>query len=602
MNTQAEPTTITPDAVDSLPALFHERVTRTPEGIAYQYFDARTQDWKRSTWSEMADGVARWQAALLNEALQPGDKIAIMLPNCREWVMMEQAALGVGLVVVPLFANDRAANVSYILQDAGIKLLLVEGSEHLIELQTIRSQLDGLVRLITLRTCEESSSFGRCQWVEDWLPDQGKGLNKLKLDRGQLATIVYTSGTTGRPKGVMLSHQNILSNAFAGINAIPVYASDLFLSFLPLSHMLERTAGYYIPMITGATVAFARSVAQLGEDLLTIRPTAMISVPRIYEKVYGKIHDQLRGKSALARGLFNQAVKVGWHRFQHQQGRAPWGPSLIFWPLLNRLVASKIMAKLGGRLRLAMCGGAPLSTEVAKTFIGLGLNLSQGYGLTETSPVIGVNPLHDNDPASVGPPLQGIEVRTADNGELLCRGDCNMLGYWNNQQATSEIIDAEGWLHTGDKALIKDRHIYITGRLKEIIVLSNGEKVPPSDIELAITMDPIFDQLLLIGENRPFLSALTVLNPEQWQQTAKKLHLDLENTAALQDDNLINTLLEKIQSRLRDFPGYANIHRIAVSPQPWTIENGLITPTLKLRREQIQAQYHDMVEALYAGH
>jgi long-chain acyl-CoA synthetase len=256
-----------------------------------------------------------------------------------------------------------------------------------------------------------------------------------------------------------------------------------------LSHMLERTLGYYIPMMTGATVAYARSVPQLGEDLVTIRPTILISVPRIYERVYARIQEQLATKSGFARKLFETTVNAGWERFLIQQGRAAWSPKMLLWPLLNVLVARKILHKLGGRLRVAIAGGAALAPHIAKTFIGLGLPLIQGYGLTETSPIISGNKVGDNIPDSVGEPLDGVRVRVADNGELLVKGDGVMLGYWNSPEATQRIIDADGWLHTGDQVRIESGHIFITGRLKEIIVLANGEKVAPGDMEQAIAAD-----------------------------------------------------------------------------------------------------------------
>jgi long-chain acyl-CoA synthetase len=414
----------------------------------------------------------------------------------------------------------------------------------------------------------------------------------VEKNSNEMASIVYTSGTTGRPKGVMLSHKNIVTNAYAGAATAVLNEHDSFLSFLPLSHMFERTAGYYIPMIVGASVTYARSVLLLADDLLIIKPTALISVPRIYERVYNKIAMQLSGKPPLAQKLFRTTVEIGWQRYLYQQGRGKWQPRFLAWPLLNQLVASKIMAKLGGRLKLAICGGAPLSPEVAQTFIGLGLNLRQGYGLTETGPVISVNRDHNNIPSSIGERLEGIEVKVGDDDELLTRSDCVMLGYWNNPQATEEMIDEEGWLHTGDKAKIEGGVITITGRIKEIIVLSNGEKVPPADMEMAITMDPLFEQVMVLGEGRPYLSMLTVLNQEQADhENLSRDHAGLEAI-----------LLERVGALLKDFPGYAQIRRIHVCPHLWSIEDGLITPTLKLKRHKLLEQFSSEIAALYEGH
>jgi long-chain acyl-CoA synthetase len=524
------------------------------------------------------------------------------LRNCPQWVQFEQAALGLGLVVVPLYTNDRVDNISYVLQDAGVKALLIEGQQDLDSLSGIASQIGGLVRLLTLHLCDRSGNFARLMQFDEWVDNSVQTyenhqppLQTYRADRDDLATIVYTSGTTGRPKGVMLSHRNILFNANAAVQRIPVYREDLFLSFLPLSHMFERTVGYYIPMMCGSTMAFARSVQELAEDLLIIQPTVLISVPRIYERVYGKITAQLETKSDFARNLFHKTVELGWHRFQHPEN------TYLMWPLLKALVANKIMAKLGGRLRLAICGGAPLSNEVARTFVGLGLNLIQGYGLTETSPIIGANRPDNNDPASIGEPLEGVEVRIGDNEELLARSPSNMLGYWNNPQATQAIIDEDGWLHTGDKARIENKRIYITGRLKEIIVLSNGKKAPPADIEMAVGTDNLIEQIMVIGDNCPFLCALVVLNRELWPEFASSLDVEADESS-LENETVMHAIIERINGHMREFPGYMQIRRVALSLEPWTIENGLITPTMKLKREEIHNRFQPVIERLYEGH
>jgi long-chain acyl-CoA synthetase len=260
------------------------------------------------------------------------------------------------------------------------------------------------------------------------------------------------------------------------------------------------------------------------------------------------------------------------------------------------------MAKLGGRMRLAASGGAPLPTPIAKVFIGLGLNLVQGYGLTETSPILTGNPVDNNDPASVGIPLRGLELRIGENDELLARGPVIMLGYWNNPEATAAVIDSEGWFHTGDKARIENNHVYITGRIKEIIVLANGEKLPPADMEMAIALDTLFEQVMIIGENRPFLTALLVINPEQWQRVAQDLQLDTGAPGAPRSEAFEKLVKEKLAQRLAEFPGYARIHQVTCSLEPWTIDNELITPTLKLKRNRIMERFAADIERMYEGH
>lgn len=593
---------IVPDATLTLAGLFRERVQRSPNAVAYKHFDTLTKTWCDNTWSQMGQHVSRWQAALEHDGIVPGERVAILLRNCREWVMFDQAALGMGFVVVPLYLDDSPENIAYILNDAGVSLVLLEGAEHWRLLFTVREQLKSVRRIVTLDDLAGEPHDPRLRWVQEWLPADGGSLRANDGNPEQLATIVYTSGTTGRCKGVMLSHRNILWNAHAALEYVPAYPDDLFLSFLPLCHTLERTIGYYLAMMAGSTVAFARSVALLGEDLVTVRPTVLISVPRIFERVYNKVQDQLQRKSALARGLFSLNVRAGWSRFQYRQKRGALQPIQLLLPLLKPLLANKILAKLGGRLRVAIVGGAPLSEPLARFFIGLGLPLIQGYGLTETSPVISANLAKDNDPASVGVPLRGLDVRIAENGELQVRGPGVMLGYWNNAAATAQVIDTDGWLHTGDQVCLENNHLYITGRLKEIIVLANGKKVPPAEMELAIMLDPLFEQVMVIGEARPFLSVLAVPNPDQLASLCGELGLDPTLPNTLEDRVLLNRVLERIAVRVENFPGFAHIRRVALSLTPWVVNNGLLTPTLKIKRQQIEAHFQSHIERLYEGH
>ena len=599
---------ISTEEAGTLDGVFARRLHRSPDGLAYQYYHRPNREWRSYTWTDMAKQVARWQKALAGENLRPGDRVAVLLRNCPEWVMWDQAALSLGLVTVPLYTDDRPDNIAYILEEAGVKALLVQDAGRWKRLvPSLPEEDEGkLQRVILLDGSKEASKFSRnderIRLAADWLPDDGgELLVREDADPDSLASIVYTSGTTGRSKGVMLSHHNMLSVAHGGLTLLDCYEEDVFLSFLPLSHTLERTAGYYLPIMAGASVAYARSVAQLGEDLQHIRPTVLIAVPRIFERVYGKIKDQLKKKPAIAGKLFHAAVDVGWQRFQYQQGRAGWSPKLLLWPLLNRLVARNVVEKLGGRLRAAVSGGAPLSPDIARVFIGLGVPIVQGYGLTETSPVISVNPLEDNIPASVGVAIRGTEVRIGDHDELLVRGPGVMMGYWNNHKATTEMIEPDGWLHTGDQARIEDGHIYITGRLKDILVLSNGEKIPPADMEMAIAMDPHIEQVMVVGEGRPYLTALVVLNEDNWPSLARTHGLDPSDPASMQDKKVLGDVLRRIKASLKDFPGYAKIRQVRLMLEPWTIEDGLITPTLKVKRPKVLERFAEEVESMYSG-
>ncbi|MDD2721521.1 MAG: long-chain fatty acid--CoA ligase [Gallionella sp.] len=591
---------ISPEQAGTLHGLFLERVRRTPEGIAYRHFQQNA--WCDFSWQQMSREVARWQAALAGLGLQRGDRVAIMLRNCPIWVMFDQAAMSLGLVTVPLYTVDRPDNIAYIVHDADVKVLLFETDEQWQALRTVADRLSGVLRFVSVDKLVNRSESRLCSMAE-FLPTEAVLQPPPPTKSDELASIIYTSGTTGKPKGVMLSHTNMLSNAHACLDTFTVNGDDLFLSFLPLSHTFERTLGYYLTVMTGSTVAFARSIPTLAEDLQTIRPSLLISVPRIYERVYGAIRTKLQEGSPLKRKLFHLAVETGWARFEREQGRGGWKPSFLLWPLLQKLVAQKVLDRLGGRLRVAISGGAALSPEVSRVFVGLGLPVVQGYGLTETSPVITGNRLEHNFPDSVGQPIRGVEVRLGAQSELQVKGANVMMGYWNNPQATSEAISTDGWLNTGDVAHLSDTgHIYITGRIKEIIVMSNGEKIPPSDMELAILHDPLFDQVMIFGEAHPYLVAVAVLNPEVWLHFAQEIGIRPDMPEALTDSRVEAKVLRRIARNLRGFPGYAKVNRVLLLREAWSIDNGLLTPTLKIKRKDVTDRFAPQIKQLYDGH
>jgi long-chain acyl-CoA synthetase len=363
-------------------------------------------------------------------------------------------------------------------------------------------------------------------------------------------------------------------------------------------------------------MVFSRSIPQLAEDFKIVQPTIMFSVPRIFERFLAAINDQLRKSSPIKRKLFDLAVDVGWGRFEYQNGRGPWKATFLLWPLLKKLVAEKLLARLGGKLRFAVAGGAALSPSVSKVFVGLGLPICQGYGLTEASPLLAVNLLEKNDPGSVGPAVPGVELKIGDNNVLLARGPNIMQGYWNNPEATRAVLSEDGWLNTGDQVRFDNNgFIHITGRIKEIIVLGNGEKVPPVEMELAITMDPLFEQVLVYGEAKPYLSAIVVLNDEQWSRAAGEVKLDPNVILApaggegergkerdKEREKAEKFLVQRIGKVTKDFPGYAAIRKVTVAREKWTIDNGLITPTLKLKRNAIFKKYAGAIDDMYKGH
>lgn len=579
----------------TLDGLFRARVKRTPDAEAYRFFSNRANQWQQMSWQQVSDQVERWQAALDTEDLKPGDRVAIMMDNCVAWPILDQAALGLGLILVPLYANDRPDNLAYVLHDSEAKFLLIKEQQQADSIASVADKLNHLIiRSILPVECDSLDIM--C--VDDWLPEKGHAVIK-NHHPDALASIVYTSGTTGNPKGVMLSHKNMLWNAWAGLHSMMIYPEDQHLSFLPLSHTLERTVGYYLMMMAGAKVAYNRSIPELAEDLQIIKPTIMIAVPRIFERVHGKIMAKLEEGSAIKQFLFNQAVNIGWQKFLYDQGRGEKSWKLVFYPVLDKLVGRKIRDRLGGRLRVGIVGGAALSGSIGKVFLALGVPLLQGYGLTETSPILSVNTHDHNDPASVGALLRDVEIKNdPQTGELIVRSPGVMQGYWHNEAATKQEIDEDGWLKTGDIANMVDGFLKITGRVKDIIVLANGEKIPPGDVEAAIALDPLIEQVMVIGEGKPYLSALLVLEKDK-----KVRWIDsIENRGGDLDSLMQADLKGRINKALHEFPGYARIHAFDIVSEEWTIENELLTPTLKVKRPKVLIRYVAKIEALYEGH
>ena len=589
------------DDTATISDVFALRCRTSPNAPAYRQFDSGSKEWVGVNWREVGDRVARMREGFRREALQPGERVAVMLKNSIHWVVADQGAFAHGLVTVPLFVDDRPDNVAFILNDANVKLILIDGEDHWKRLKTVREQLGSLQRILTVKPVVDADE-PRLTLLADWLPAAADNFDRPAVKGSDLATIVYTSGTTGKPKGVMLSHRNILSNVQSGLAVYDVFAEDVFLSFLPLSHMFERTADYYLNVVSGASVVFSRSIPQLAEDFRIVQPTIIFSVPRIYERFLAAINDQLRKSSPIKRQLFDLAVDVGWDRFEYQNGRGPWKVSFLLWPVLKKLVADKLLSRFGGKLRFAVAGGAALSPSVSKVFVGLGLPICQGYGLTEASPLLAVNLLDRNEPSSVGPVVPGVQTRIGDNGVLFARGPNIMMGYWNNPEATRAVLSEDGWLNTGDQVRI-DEHgfIHITGRIKEIIVMGNGEKVPPVDMEMAIQLDPLFEQVLVYGEAKPYLSAIVVLNDEEWGRVAADAKLDpkLEGEGKARTEKY---LVQRICKQIKGFPGYALVRKVVVAREKWTIDNGMITPTLKLKRNAIFKKYANAIDDMYKGH
>ncbi len=543
-----------------------ERSLAAPDRALYRHCTGG--QWEDVTAAEIAERAACWQAAFRREGCAPGERIALAVRNGVEWVAIDQAALGLGLVVVPLYVDDSADNVAWCVEHAQARLLVVDNSRMANALRGLADRY-ALPPIVVVRADEREPGTA----VDLWLPGADRPFEVRDVAPDTLATICFTSGTAGRPKGVMLSHRNIGANVAMCAATAMARPDDRFLSILPLSHMFERTGGYYLPLSIGAQVAFSRGVAHLPDDLRSQAPTVMFAVPRIFEKFAARIEHAL-SESPRRKRLFDACVASGW---RVEQGRARLRDRLLL-RALRRLVAKPILARLGGRLRLVVVGGAALDPALARMFVGLGLPMLQGYGMTEASPVVSVNRLSDNVPDTVGRPLDDVEVKLADGGELLVRGENVMLGYWRNEEATRAAIDDAGWLHTGDLAEIRDGRIAIRGRAKDILVLSNGEKLPPQDVEFAILHDPIFEQAMLVGEGRPYVVLLAVS-----QETDER------------------ALVRRANEQLKAFPRWMRVRRVVATSEPWGVDNGLLTPTLKLKRPMLVARYKDRIDAAYAS-
>ncbi|MBV8250450.1 MAG: long-chain fatty acid--CoA ligase [Comamonas sp.] len=614
----------------TLAELLAIRVRATPDGEAYREFDEAANAWRSLSWGQTAERVAQWSRALMASDLPAGARVAILLPNGLDAMCIDQACLRCGLVPVPLHAIDNAGSIAYILADSQASMLVLATAQTWERICATGQDLPQLQSVILAHQGRQAEGEQRPVIGADASAEVLRLSAKPVIERdawlqqvrsrqaalpappraSDLAGIVYTSGTTGKPKGVMLTHENVVSDVHAVMQRVKAYPEDVFLSFLPLSHTFERTTGYYFAVATGSCVAYARSVAQLAEDMKTVRPTVLISVPRIYERIYAKVQETL-AHSPLKQQLLRSAVAKGWREFCRKQGihgtaaqaqgnEAPSGwAAHLPWFVLQALVAKPLLAQFGGRLRVAVSGGAPLSPAISQCFLALGLPMIQGYGMTETSPVVCANALDDNWPETVGRVLPGVEVRIGEDQELQVRGSIVMKGYWNRPEDTARTFTADGWLKTGDQAAIEDGRIRIKGRIKEIIVTSTGEKVPPNDLEQAIMVDPLFEQVFAVGEDRPFIACVAVVNAGEWKDLAQSLGLDPAQDASLQHSAVERAVLARIEKQTASFARYAVPRAIHLVREAWTVDNGLMTPTLKLKRKNLMAYYEAAIEQMY---
>lgn len=591
----------------TLPQLLVNSVERYGEREALRQFDKETKSWHSLSYAQLMARVMEWRRAYAAMNLERGTRIGILMPNSIDHACADQAALANGLVPVPLHAIDTPGASAFILSDSRAQVLVTNKLTRWKQIQAAGGDLQDLTAVIITED-EVDDETGMVRGLSEWL---AAGTHVVELPEGpkedDLASIVYTSGTTGRPKGVMLTHGNIVSNVKATLECVFPQVGDIFLSFLPLSHTFERTAGYYLALATGCTIAYNRSVLLLADDLKTIRPTVIISVPRVYERIFARVQDKLKKSRPAARYLFDWAVEIGWRDFCRRNhlpvehtGRA-WLDGLMR-PLVRK-VSSTLLDQFGGRLRIAISGGAALSSKVARTFCGLGLPIIQGYGMTEASPIIAGNNRTLNQPNTVGKPFNNVEVRLGEGDEIQIKGPSITRGYWNRPDATADAFTEDGWFRTGDVGGFNELGLLsIKGRIKEIIVTSTGEKVPPADLEAAIETDPLFSQCYVIGENRPYLSLITVVNPDEWASFAKSCGVDPADPASLDNPSVKTSALKRAKTAAGEFPHYALPRAVVLTQEPWTIENGLITPTLKLKRGPLSKKFANVIAQLYATH
>ncbi len=585
---------------------FSESVRLYNQKTALQHKD-QTGKYTGITYGELDLLSDRLAFSLLQLGIGKGDRVAIISYHGPEWVIADLAVLKLGAVIVPIYHTLTPSAMSYILDDAGCRLVFVENAKMLSSVEAVK---DGLPELEHAVMFEDEGECRRdtCLYISDFLEGED-GPNDTPIDLPDVspddtATIVYTSGTTGEPKGVVLSHGNIASNALAIASRFGVNSEDSFLSFLPLCHMLEKTCGYYAMLFSGVTIAYAGDLTTIVDDVQTIKPTILIIVPRIVEKIYEAVEKKVLESSLVRRRMVYGAVRTLNKRanIEYRGGKVPV-ILRIQSSLADRFVAAKFRMIAGGRVRLLVSGGAPLDKGLAKTLLVLGFNILEGYGLTEASPVVASALLEDNRLGTVGRPLDGVELRIGDDEEILVKGPNVMQGYFKKPEETAKVIDSDGWLHTGDQGRFDDHdNLIITGRIKELIVTSYGKNVAPVPIEAEITKSPYIDQVLLYGDNRKYITALVV--PEKC--AIENYALDNALISAGYEELLKSSEIRKlisgeIERMTADRARYEKVKTFSIVPESFTVANKLLTPTLKLRRKRVTEKYNDVITAMYDG-
>ncbi|HUR60967.1 MAG TPA: long-chain fatty acid--CoA ligase [Candidatus Thermoplasmatota archaeon] len=577
--------------------------------------------WVGRTYQQFGAAVRDVAHALLAVGVKKGDRVAIWSKNSPQWGEVDFACQTAGFATVPIYDTLTGEKGAYILEDAQVRVLFVQDASILARLAPLRSGLRGLKHVVLLSGAPPAGTVSYQEFVQkgrEWGKRNPDTLDAMlaALRPNDLASLVYTSGTTGEPKGVMLTQGNFATNA-ACMHLVDVGPEDVFLSFLPLSHVFERTGGHFGAYGLGAKVVFARSVDTLMDDMQAAHPTIMMSVPRLYEKMHTRVWESIHSQSWVKRRLFAWALHVGKQTLPYRERNEPLPPSLAKrHARATKLVLHKLHARVGGKLRYFVSGGAALSRDIELFFWAAGIQILQGYGLTETSPVCNVNLPQALRFGSVGRCIPGVECKIDASewpqptdlggkpftqGEICFRGPNVMQGYWRNEKATREVFDAEGFFHTGDIGYVDDQgYLFITDRKKEIIVMSNGKKVPPQPIENALQLQPHIAQAMILGENRNYISTLIV---PDWQALDK---FSLANGIAANDrdrvvaDQRVVSLIEReVEAVNATLARYEQIKKFWILPAEWTVEGGELTPSLKLKRRIITERFQAFIDRLY---
>ncbi|MFN2400503.1 MAG: long-chain fatty acid--CoA ligase [Gemmatimonadaceae bacterium] len=556
----------------------------------------------------VADRVRRTALGLRALGVAKGDRVAILSENRPEWVIADWACLTSGVIDVPLYPTLPAEQIGYILRDSGALAAFVSTEQQAAKLAQIRSQVPGLKTVIGFgasawpgvdMTLEAMEALGAAAESESAIASYKA--EALQVQPDDTATIIYTSGTTGEPKGAMLTHNNIYSNVRGCSKILPFMETDTSLSFLPLSHILQRMADYLMQG-TGVSIAYAESIDTLIANFGEVKPTIVFSVPRIYEKIYARVLENALSGSAIKRRIFFWAKGIGekWAEIK-LSGREPQGMVAFKYRMAHRLVFSKLQQRVGGRLRYFVSGGAPLAPEINKFFFAAGLVILEGYGLTETSPVIAVNTPDNFRIGTVGKLIAGVEVKIAADGEILTRSPCVMKGYWNKPEATREAIDSEGWFHTGDIGVLQDGFLTITDRKKDIIVTAGGKNIAPQPIENQVKTNKFVSQAVMLGDRRKYPVMLVVPNFEQLEKWARDEKILTSDRKGLLAEPAVQAKMNKeVLGQLGSLAHFEMPKKVGLLENDFTIESGELTPTLKVKRRVMEKNHKSLIDSLYA--